>query len=70
MNDWLIQLIILLLDVHFNKLETLKTFETILLLISLLLFISIFSINQKIDLLVAKAERKGGITRRRGKIKR
>ena len=64
MNELLIQILLLLLDVQFNRLDSLNGFETSVLILLLLLFFIIFIINKKIDMLVDKTNRKAGITRR------
>ena len=65
MSELLIQLLLLLLDVQFNRLDSLNGFETSVLILLLLVFFIIFTINKKIDILVDKTNRKAGITRRR-----
>ena len=70
MSELLIQILLLLLDVQFNRLDSLNGFETSVLILLLLVFFIIYTINKKIDILVDKTNRKAGISRRRRKNKR
>lgn len=70
MSELIIQILLLLLEVQFKRLDSLNGFETSVLLLLLLVFFIIFTIDKKIDILVDKTNRKAGITRKRRKNKR